>query len=130
MDIYNKARELAKMIENSDELNNLKDFQAQVFHNDYSKNLTVEYNEIYEKFAKAVNEQNESEISKLKLSYNEVMEKINKDKLTKDMFDAKDRFDKMIETVNNIVNFAITGDEEKISNCDCSSSGCSCSGCR
>ncbi|MEN8905033.1 MAG: YlbF family regulator [Clostridiales bacterium] len=128
MEIFNKAKELAKMIEESKELSDLKTMEIKVYEDEDSKTLTEEYSEIYNKFTSALNNQDEEEIALLKESYSEIMNKINENELTRTMFEAKEEFDKMIETINKIVNFAITGNEEDSSKC--STGSCSCSGCK
>lgn len=135
MDVYVKAKELAKLIEESDELCKLKELEAKAMHDDVAKEIMMDYSDVYDDMQDALTEDDEERIEELTKEYDEIKKRIGEYELTKMMFEAKDRFDKMIESVSDIISHAIGGEKEesccggnsdKSCNCGDSCDGGSC----
>lgn len=123
--IYEKAKELAKLIEESNELKELKKLELEVEKDSTAIVLTKKYSDLYNKIAEAIKEDDIEVIEVLKEKMVEAYREVEDYELTKRLFKAKELFDNMVNTINSIINHSIVGEEECQSHSCCSS----CSSC-
>lgn len=126
MEILDKAKELGKLIAESDLSINLKKYEAILTVDEESLKMITEFNALQKSMLDAVKSNSpdeETEVYKLQLAskYDELYDY----KITGDYFRAKDEFDAIMKQMNDIIVFEITGEQK-----GCSSESCSsCSGC-
>jgi cell fate (sporulation/competence/biofilm development) regulator YlbF (YheA/YmcA/DUF963 family) len=126
MDIIEKARELGKMIASSDELLELKKAEEIIEANLKSRELLNEYKELQKELVRATKRNMEKVvIEECKESLLAKQEELNDYEPTGRYLESKMSFDKLIKTINDVIMFSITGEEQ------CSPSKCgSCGGCK
>lgn len=125
MDIVTKARELGELIAASSQMAELKTAEA-VFQADAKAiELMNEYNNMQvELVQKARSSAGQEEIDSLRQKLLDKKDELEQYEGTRRYLNAKKDLDKLIKTVNDVITFAITGEEP------CSSDKCSsCSGC-
>lgn len=126
MEIFDKAKELGKLIAESDLSINLKKYEAILTTDEASLKMITEFNSLQKTMVDAVSAgspEDEIEVYKLQLAskYDELYDY----EVTGNYFKAKDKFDAIMKQMNDIIVFEITGEQK-----GCSSDGCtSCSGC-
>lgn len=122
IDIFNKVRELGEMIQNSEEMKSMKDAEAIQEQDETAREELKAFN---------LNRMNLArDMQSGKLSREEAVEKNNKafDELcekapaVKNYIDAKKQFDAMVEQINQILNYYITGMDPSCTH-DCSTCG-------
>lgn len=126
MDIIEKARELGGLIAASEELLRLKRAEDAIVADERSKKLFEEYKELQRTLVHATKQRMSREIvEEHKKSLMEKQRELNEYKPTKEYLDSKMGFDRLIKTVNDVIMFTITGEEQ------CQSSSCgSCGKCK
>jgi cell fate (sporulation/competence/biofilm development) regulator YlbF (YheA/YmcA/DUF963 family) len=126
MDIITKARELGEMLADSAEMKALKRAEADMEQDSKASSLFDEYKKLQIELVRATKQKKQpDEISKLKEELLSKQREINGYEITSHYLEAKAKFDSLIKTVNDVMIFAITGEEP------CSSGNCSsCSGCK
>lgn len=125
MTIFEKTRELGEMIRESEEMKAYKKAELIQQEDDQSQEAMKEFNLNRINLAR--------DLQNGKLSREEAVEKNNKAfeelcekaPLIKEYVEAKERFDSMVNQVNTIINFYITGSTGGCSH-DCSSCGGGC----
>jgi len=123
-----KAKELGDMIAESREMAELKQAEAELESDDTAKQLLEDLNLLRMELTRAIKEgKPEGTIEEInnmvKLKQQDVMSY----RVTRNFLAAKNAFDNLIKRLNDIMLFAITGEEKG----SCSSHGCdSCSGCK
>ena len=126
MDIFEKAKELGKLIAESDLAVNLKKFEAILTTDETSLKMITEFNDLQKTMVDSVNEgKPEDEIEGYKLALATKYDELYAYETTGNYFKAKDEFDAIMKQMNDIIVFEITGEQKGCSTDDCSS----CSGC-
>ncbi len=124
-EVLEKARELGELIRNSAEMKSTKDAELLQERDDEARELMKEFNMQRMNLAR--------DMQSGKLSREEAVKKNNeafdgllkKSEVIKNYIDAKKKFDSMVNQVNQILNFYITGQDSSCTH-DCST----CGGCR
>lgn len=125
MIIYEKARELAKLIAESNELDKLKKLEIEIQNDEKASIITKNYGKIYNEISMAIKDKDEMKIEMLKIQMQDSLKEIENYELTKKLFKAKDDFYSMVNTINEIISHGIVGDQDY-----CNNNGCStCSNC-
>ncbi|MCX7843146.1 MAG: YlbF family regulator [Clostridia bacterium] len=126
MDITGKAKELGKMIAESEEMANLKKYEAEVAQDQRAGSLLGEYKRLQLEMVKAARENREKqEIDSIKEMLLSTQDEINKYDITRNYLESKSKFDKLMKTINDVIIFSITG-EEPCSPAKCGSCGGGC----
>ena len=124
MDIFEKARGLGEMIENSEEMKRLKIAETLQAEDEEAQNLFGEFNLKRMNLAKDMQEgkiSREDAVTKNSEAFNEMVEK---SELIKNYIEAKKEFDQMVSKINGILNYYITGQDP-----NCTHNCSTCSGC-
>lgn len=132
MEIYNKANELAKLISDSKELQNLRDSEAALMASKEALTLINEFNSSREEYIKVMNESGEGpQTEELQKKVIEKSEMLQANKLTKDYLEAKTVIDNIFKTISDILSHAVNGDqgEDCGSGCESDCGSCGCGGC-
>ena len=122
MTIFEKTRELGQMIQDSDEMKAFKEAEANQQNDEATQEAMKEFNLNRLNLAR--------DMQNGKLSREEAVEKNNKAfeelcekaPLVKEYVDAKEKFDSMVNQINTIINFYITGSTGECTH-DCSTCG-------
>ncbi len=122
MTIFEKTRELGQMIQDSDEMKAFKEAEANQQNDEATQEAMKEFNLNRLNLAR--------DMQNGKLSRDEAVEKNNKAfeelcekaPLIKEYVDAKEKFDSMVNQINTIINFYITGSTGECTH-DCSTCG-------
>ena len=122
MTIFEKTRELGQMIQDSDEMKAFKEAEANQQNDEATQEAMKEFNLNRLNLAR--------DMHNGKLSRDEAVEKNNKAfeelcekaPLIKEYVDAKEKFDSMVNQINTIINFYITGSTGECTH-DCSTCG-------
>ena len=124
MDIISKAKELGTLIGNSQEMKRLNKSEEAVENDTKAQTLLDDYKQMQIELIKASKENGESEVvASIKEKLLSTHHEINDYPITKEYLEAKATLDNMMKTINDVIIFAITGEEP------CSHSGCgSCGG--
>lgn len=124
MDVLIKARELGETIRDSAQMQRLKKAEASLGIDERGMALMEDYRMLQIGMVKAAREKkDEAKIRDIKETLMAKQKELNDYPVTLEFLDAKNDFDEMIKNMNDIIKFAITGEE-------CSPSKCSsCSGC-
>lgn len=126
MDIIKKATELGTMIKDSEQMTILKKAEQDVQNDDRARTILNDYSALREEMVKAMEkEANEVAIEDIKKMLMAKHDEINTYEVTKKYVDASTQYEKLMKTINDVITFAITG-EEKCSDSDCGSCGCGC----
>jgi len=125
MDILNKAMELGEMIADSSELKRLKESETRLDSDEHAKTLMAEYKGLQVELVRATKSKIESAaLEEIKERLINKQSELNEYKTTDEFLQAKDDFDKLMNNVNSVITYAMTGEEQ------CSSGNCgSCSSC-
>lgn len=124
MDILDKTRELGEMLQNSEEMKAFKEAEAAQKSDEKTQEHMKEFN--LNRLNLARDMQNgkisrEDAIEKNNKAFDELCEKAP---LIREYVDAKAKFDELVNRVNSIINFYITGQTE-----DCTHDCSTCGGC-
>lgn len=124
MDVLIKARELGKMLGDSEEMQRLKKAEAELEGDDHGKELMEDYRLLQIDLVKATREKKgEVKINEVREILVEKLAELNTYPITYEYLEAKNAFDSFVKNINDVISFAIKGE-------DCSPSKCSsCSGC-
>jgi cell fate (sporulation/competence/biofilm development) regulator YlbF (YheA/YmcA/DUF963 family) len=127
MDILDKAKELGHMIGDSTEMTTYKVCEAKVEQDEASQRLLNDYKLLQIEMVRATKEnRDKSIIEAIKERLLGKQEEINNYKVTSDYLEAKSALDSLMKRVNDVMIFAITG-EESCSPDKCGSCGGGCS---
>ncbi len=126
MDILTKAKELGRMIADSEEMTKLKKSEVDIAQDGKAEKLLNDYKFLQIEMVRAAKENREKEVvDGLKEKLLSKQEEVNNYSVTKDYLTAKSNFDKFMKTINDVIIFSITGEVP------CSQKNCgSCSGCK
>ena len=124
MDILDKASELGHMIAESAEMIRLKDSEVALESDARARELMDDYKQLQIELVKASREKEPAEeLDSIKERLIEKQRDLNEYGKTNEYLEAKSSFDRFMGNINNVITFAITGEE-------CSPSKCgSCKGC-
>jgi len=126
MDIIQKATDLGAAIGASEQMTALKNAEAALESDDRAKTLLNDYKLLQMEVVKATKEKREKDvIDSIKERLLKKQEELNNYKTTKDYLVAKSEFDAFMKQINNVIIFAITG-EEPCSPSKCGSCGGGC----
>lgn len=123
-EIIEKTRELGELIQNSEEMKNVKNAEILQENDDNAQELLKEFNMQRMNLARDMQSNKisrEEAIQKNNEAFDALLEKSD---VIKKYIDAKKDFDTLVNQVNQILNFYITGQDPNCTH-DCSS----CSGC-
>lgn len=121
-DILEKTRELGELIQNSEEMKKVKDAEIAQSEDEEAQKLLQEFNLSRMNLARDMQNGNisrEEAIEKNNKAFDEVLEK---SATIKDFIDAKNEFDAVINQMNQILNYYITGQDPNCTH-DCSTCG-------
>lgn len=124
MDILDRARELGHMIAESAEMLRLKRSEAALESDEHAKELMKEYKQLQIELVKASRgKRPEEELEAVKERLIGKQRDLNEYVTTNEYLEAKSAFDRLMANINDVITFAVTGEE-------CSPSKCgSCKGC-
>ncbi len=111
MTITQKAHELGEMIKESEELKALKDAEKAQQENEEAQQLVSDFNMKRMNLAREIQQNGLSEEEAIKRNNDAFNEMVEKSEVIKNYVEAKKNFDKMINGVNDIINFYIMGEE-------------------
>lgn len=124
MNIMDKARELGRLIADSEEMLNLKESEAEIEQDDKSRRLMSEYKALQRELARATQEKRDKTVLRdLNQRLDDKYTEITSHDVTGRYLTAKSIFDSFVNQVNHVIIYSITGEEP------CSHDKCgSCSG--
>lgn len=121
-EIMAKARELGEMIQSSEEMKNMKNAEIMQENNDEAQELLKEFNLQRMNLARDMQSNKISREEAVKKN-NEAFETLlEKSEVVKSYIEAKKEFDTMVNQINQILNFYITGQDPNCTH-DCSTCG-------
>lgn len=122
MTIIEKAHELGEMIEASEEWKALKEAETAQAEDDEAQQLVSDFNIKRMNLAREIQSGKITEEEAIKKNNEAFAEMVAKSESIKKYVDAKDKFDKLVNSVNNVINMHIVGDQGGCTH-DCSSCG-------
>ena len=128
MDIIEKTKELGQMIADSAQCARYKVAETAQINDEEAQQLIKQYNEKRIQIARKMKTEklSQEETDVLKQELQKEFDALLLNKNIKEYIDAKKEFDGLVQSVNNVLTYYITGEEPS----SCSSGGCSsCSGC-
>jgi len=111
MTIIEKAHELGEMINESEELKTLKEAEKAQQEDETAQKLVAEFNMKRMNLARDIQEKKITEEEAIKKNNEAFTEMTEKSEAIKKYVDAKQAFDKMINGVNDVINFYIMGEQ-------------------
>lgn len=124
MDIYNKAKELATAIAQSQELKAMRDTEEAMMNNPESRQLIEQYQKFQmEIMQEGIEIQDLPEDKQLEIEKSE--KEMSQNQYIVDYMEAQEQFEQILRSVNLIISSALNESDSS-----CSSTGCSgCTGC-
>jgi cell fate (sporulation/competence/biofilm development) regulator YlbF (YheA/YmcA/DUF963 family) len=122
MDIFEKTRELGEMIQSSDLMKKTKELEAKQASDEEASALLKEFNLNRMNLARDMQNgkiSREEAIQKNNSAFDEICEKSS---IIREYVEAKQEFDAMVQQVNQILNYYITGMDPNCTH-DCSTCG-------
>jgi len=125
MDIIEKAKELGTMIGFSDEMTSYKKWEESLERDHRARAILREYQSLQTEMLRAAQEDTDKSIlDEIKRRLLDKFDEINECEITRNFIDSKDKLDRLIKKVNDVLVYSISGEES------CSPHSCgSCSGC-
>lgn len=125
MEILVKARELGELLGDSSELKRLKNAEIVLEKDERGMGLMEDYRLLQIELIKATREeQGEVQLGDIKDLLMSKQEEINAYPVTIEYIEAKNEFDSLMKNVNDVITFAITGEECSPSKCSSCGGGC------
>ncbi len=124
MDVTQKARELGELIQSSEEMARVKKAEIAQEADDEAKELLKEFNMQRMNLARDMQKGDISREDAVKKNNEAFDVLIEKSETIKEYIDAKREFDAMVNQVNQILNFYITGQDP-----NCTHNCSTCGGC-
>lgn len=121
-EIMAKARELGEMIQSSEEMKNMKNAEIMQENNDEAQELLKEFNLQRMNLARDMQSNKISREEAVKKNNEAFEELLEKSEVVKNYIEAKKEFDTMVNQINQILNFYITGQDPNCTH-DCSTCG-------
>lgn len=127
MDVFEAAKQLGNLIATSDKMTRLKNAEAGLEGNVEARGLMDKYKELQVNLVRATKARvSPQEIDSLKEELMSCQNLLNENPVTKEYLESKSDFDSFTQTINKVIEYAMTGDEGE----GCSPSKCGgCSGC-
>lgn len=122
MDIFEKTRELGEMIQNSEEMKAAKAAEAAQAADETAQTLMQEFNLKRINLARDMQNGKITREDAIKQNNEAFEELCAKNESIKNLVDAKAKLDAVVNQVNQILNFYITGQDPNCTH-DCSSCG-------
>ena len=123
-EIIEKTRELGEMIQASEEMKNVKNMEILQENDDKAQELLKEFNMQRMNLARDMPSNKITREEAIKKNNEAFDDMLSKSETIKKYIEAKKEFDALVNQVNQILNFYITGQDPNCTH-DCSS----CSGC-
>lgn len=126
MDVILKAKELGEGIADSKEMKRLKESDANLQNDTKAISLMSEYKQLQIELVRASKEKKDAgTIDGIKEKLLNKQQQLYDFEITNEYLEAKSQFDNFMKKINDVISFAITGEEQ------CSPSKCgSCGGCK
>lgn len=124
-DVTEKARELGELIQSSDEMARVKKAEIAQEADDSAKELLKEFNMQRMNLARDMQNGNISREEAVKKNNEAFDAMLEKSEVIKEYIEAKSAFDTLVNQVNQILNFYITGQDPNCTH-DCSTCGGGC----
>lgn len=121
-EIFEKTRELGELIQASEQMKNVKNAEIMQDNNDEAQELLKQYNTTRINLARDMQNGTISREEAIKQNTAAFQEIIEKSEIIKTHIEAKKEFDAMVNQVNQILNFYITGQDPNCTH-DCSTCG-------
>lgn len=121
-DVTQKARELGELIQSSEEMARVKQAEIAQEEDETAKELLKEFNMQRMNLARDMQNGNISREDAVKKNNEAFDALLGKSAVIKEYIDAKREFDSMVNQVNQILNFYITGQDPNCTH-DCSTCG-------
>lgn len=121
-EIFEKTRELGALIQASEQMKKVKNAEILQENNDEAQELLKQYNTKRINLARDMQAGKISREDAIKQNNEAFEEIIEKSEIIKNHIEAKKEFDQMINQVNQILNFYITGQDPNCTH-DCSTCG-------
>jgi cell fate (sporulation/competence/biofilm development) regulator YlbF (YheA/YmcA/DUF963 family) len=130
MDIIDKAKELGKMIVESEEFVAMKATEEALEKDEKSIQLMTEYQTLQNELMAALQAgQTGDDVNDIRDRFMAKQDEIGTYEVTKDFLNARSGFESLMKRVNDVIAFMVKGFEEEEEGCS-SEGGCSgCSGC-
>lgn len=122
MTIIEKAHELGEMIKESAEMKALKIAEEAQANDDAAQQLIADFNIKRLNLAREIQAQKITEEEAIKKNNEAFSEMVEKSETIKKYVDAKNEFDKLVNSVNNVINIYIVGEQQGCTH-DCSTCG-------
>lgn len=125
MDIINLAKELGEAIADSGEMKRLKSGDISLQGDQKAMTLMKEYKQLQIELVRASKEKRDIEtIDDIKEMLIKKQQQLYDYEITNEYLEAKSKFDRLMKNINDVISFAITGEEQ------CTPDKCgSCGGC-
>lgn len=121
-EIIEKARELGEMIQASEEMKNVKNLEILQENDDKAQELLKEFNMQRMNLARDMQSNKITREEAIKKNNEAFDDMISKSETIKKYIEAKKEFDALVNQVNQILNFYITGQDPNCTH-DCSTCG-------
>ncbi len=121
-EVFEKTRELGALIQTSEQMKNVKNAEIMQENNDEAQELLKQYNTKRINLARDMQAGKISREDAIKQNNEAFEEIVAKSEIIKKHIEAKKEFDAMINQVNQILNFYITGQDPNCTH-DCSTCG-------
>ena len=122
MEIFEKVRELGEMIQQSDEMKRMKDMELKHENDEEAKALMKEFNLNRMNLARDMQNNKISREEAVRRNDEAFNEMCEKSPVIKELVEAKKNFDGMVNQINQILNYYITGADPSCTH-DCSTCG-------
>lgn len=123
MNIFEKTRELGEMIQNSDEMKKAKAAEIAQAADETAQTLMKEYNLTRLNLARDMQNGKITKEEAVKKNDEAFEELCKKSESIRNFIEAKKEFDAVVNQINQILNYYITGHDPSCSCSDCSTCG-------
>ncbi|MCD8180792.1 MAG: YlbF family regulator [Firmicutes bacterium] len=124
-EIIEKTRELGEMIQNSEEMKNVKNAEILQANNDEAQELLKAFNLQRMNLARDMQNEKISREEAIKKNNEAFEEMVSKSEVISGYIEAKQAFDALVNQINQVLNFYITGQDPNCTH-DCSTCGGCC----
>lgn len=121
-EIMDKARELGELIQNSEEMKKAKNMEILQNNDDAAQELLKAYNMQRMNLARDMQNNKLSREEAVKKNNEAFEEMLSKSEAIKNYIEAKKEFDSLVNQINQILNFYITGQDPNCTH-DCGTCG-------
>lgn len=122
MDIIEKARELGEMIQQSEQMAKMKELEAKQAADETAQTLLQEFNLERMNLARDMQSGKISQEDAVKKNNDAFDAILEKSPVLKQYVDAKGEFDGLVNQINGVLNFYITGQDQNCTH-DCGTCG-------